>query len=232
MSLQLPPLANAQQAQAPDAPAAAQAPPPHRAQVPIPPPILAQRRENPAKRRSVAAAIREGARRARCLHEDARRDAEERRRNWANAVVNHRQELAPERGAEEEEEESPAFHPDWPHNLDDFPGEMTIQARRAARRTARPEDRPAAQEVAYCAMDEVFWHYPDEKPDGWNFGLDSIYPWHISYESETSTAWPLPNPLYLAEGCYSEALFRNVSVRRRHESEDETSSAESDATEQ
>ena len=129
------PLANAQQAQAPeapDSPAAPQAPPPHQAQVPIPPPILAQRRENPAERRGAAPAIREGAQQARGSHKDARRDAEERRRNWANPLVNRRQEEAPERGAEEEEEEeSPAFHPDWPHNPADFVGELTLQARRA-----------------------------------------------------------------------------------------------------
>ena len=75
-------------------------------------------------------------------------------------------------------------------------------------------------------MDDVFLNYPDMEPDGWTFGAEYVYPWHVSYELESGTAWPLPNPLFLAEGLLNEDLLRTVSVRRRHESEDD-SSAES-----
>ena len=233
MSLQLSPPANAPDPAASNAPVVPVAP--AQAQILIPPPILAQRRASSAERRGAAAAVREGAQRAGGSPELARRDAEIRRQNWADAAGNRRQEEAPERYAEEEEEEeeeSPAFHPDWPHDPADFPGELTLQARRAinALRAALPEDRPAAREAAYHAMDVVFLNYPEMEPDGWTFGSEYVYPWHVSYESESGTAWPLPNPLFLAEGLLNEELLRTVSVRRRHDPE-EDSSAESDANE-
>ena len=133
---------------------------------------------------------------ARGSFDNFRRNADERRRDWANAAANRRREEAPGREVEEENEENAAFHPDWIHNPDDYVCELSLLARRAinAQRAAQPADRPAARKAAYLAMDDVFFQFPDEKPEGWDFGSETFYPWHIAFESVTGPAWPLPKP--------------------------------------
>ena len=150
---------------------------------------------------------------ARGSFDNFRRNADERRRDWANAAANRRREEALGREVEEENEENAAFHPDWIHNPDDYVCELSLLARRAinAQRAAQPADRPAARKAAYLAMDDVFFQFPDEKPEGWDFGSETFYPWHIAFESVTGPAWPLPNPLYLAEGYYDADIIQDAT---------------------